>query len=1013
MVDSKKHTSKHRPLASPFAFFSMAFAFVVALVYCWPLVVRRGKSALDGESTSLSLSYARMALRDDPEDAQLRLKLAQRLIPLGAWHEVEDILAPLLARTDELGKRARLVRLSISYHRLLAAPVDSSVPSENEGLRERFEADLRASAADADGTGELTALAELASAADVAHLRASLEARAAEVSFTESERGAKSLDGLLLQIQRADGAFLAMQKPESSVEFFERGAEVLFARRDGRAGGLVLAAMGRAREGGDVKGAFEISQRWVSRLPDVMELRVARREAAAEVGPETALAVALAELQELPNDPVTLRAAVRWALWAEREELALDLLSNACLSYPCEPEEWRTFTELSTVRGALRLLLHAAQVQAELYGLPPERLEQLIDLHEALGQPARSLALLRASPTWAARGARSRYWAANLARRAGAVEREVEFLRGMVALGGRLDRTTRMRLADGYAALGRPHDSLEVMALGLHRQRPQELRRLRALALQYDELELAESAGLRLLESSVARVDDVALQAELLTELAQTRRAVSTLLAGYERFGDKSLLHRVLRVYEASSAPASALRALDDLSTRYASALSGPEPTRMRIGLHHRLASAAEASGDRQTALQHLLLASREFRHLGQRTEWEASDRSLWLANRRSTLAVGLSTDDREAIVLGYDALSGELSVGQRVLVLRRLGRHEEALSAALLALRSEQWESERERDELAQAAATLERQQRRTFYAGGGLIALPGVVERGLHARATWSLADLAVLVGAEVKEWVLSGAAADQRGDRQQVRPALGLSFSGQTARVRGLLGLDVRMQRPLRPTAEFEVELSSDALQLSSAVELNAVPSSTAALRSQALQHSARVTVAVDLGLPFVQGSLSGQTYRGRVDDGFLGAGAVARLDLGLRDHWSPLSTEWNVRLIGQAQPTVRSDSANSATLLPQSAVFVGAGAGLVRGDLLEPRLWGRDVSLVVDAACGWLLPQQALGFFGTAGAGVPVLGTDMLALRFVVDNVRSGPVGQTNLGVRLDYALSFLR
>ena len=235
---SPRNSQRRRPFLRPLELGGLAALVAGLLFWLFPGADFESPRHL-ARPDDLSIAYLRMLLRARPDDAMARLLLAQEQLALGRSDEARVSLAPLMARPDDAGTRARIVAVKIDRAQLAALPAsDPQRPAIARRVREvahRLVAVVR-------GPEDLRELAAIALA-----FEAPADAAIAYQRLAAAD-GARGTDWL----EQAARAYQAAGQPGVAGRVYAEAA--LAAPADGAR--LAVAALGALEAANEGRGAL-------------------------------------------------------------------------------------------------------------------------------------------------------------------------------------------------------------------------------------------------------------------------------------------------------------------------------------------------------------------------------------------------------------------------------------------------------------------------------------------------------------------------------------------------------------------------------------------------------------------------------------------------------------------------------------------------------------------------------------------------------------------------------------
>ena len=1000
-------------------------ALVLAVLL--PLSRARLQQAQSAEVSSLSLSYLELSLSQRPDDVELRKALVKKLLDSGQLEKARGTLAPLVAAGAAKDIDAHKTLLALERARWAAIP-ESDGPARQAALAQLLES-VRAFEALQPPLPELERLAELYRELDQPLLAAQLLDRLARRGLPDAET----------RISAADAAWLAAGEIAQAAE--------LQASLAGAQGPNALAharqAIERAQSLGDPRGTAAMIDRMRGLFPRdhaLLELAVHTAESYS-VGRAYELAV---ELVRATPDAVTahrllarlaeatghnLRALDEY-VWLVRHggdeadrtraialakanwdlPLVRQLLQGRRAKPSARAAPARRIAPQGRVATRGRTLCQAAAARpgAQRMMARMRALRESVALDEALGDDRSALRKL-SSALAGELAERSELWQQKLdleltlGDTRAALATAQQMLQRFGAGKSASERVAGLQLAlgDVPAALA----TLQAAQLMAADQDEAWLARIARLSF-----EIGDAAAERVAYQKLIALPSAALwQYQRLYELAPDRgAALRVALAAYERFDAEHMFYAALAIYEAQGDSDQRL-ALLARAERSPSIAGRADYWQARIGIYTARAQLAEQRKDYPKAARDLDEAERLLARAAQRGALpESVSGVLRDSQSAQRLALGLASDEPALIARGYEARKARLSVRERVYVLQKLGRDEEALALAETSL-SDSSLSVIDRGVLLADARALSAGTTRYVRVRGDALQMDGLGSLGTNA--TLEYGGLGGGLRADVGFTQLQARAATERVLEAETRDVQG-SLSGRVSRVGLELGAHVRDESSVRPFGTFSLQLAGTP-EAGAALRgrLNVASTDTAHLRAQGV----RDAVEAELALPFarsfyVSAKGSAETYRTRQERQYLGAGLNLDAGVGASLQLPAALGALGVRLAGRVAPRLARDGASdllaSRSWLPQSSEWAGVGASLGRGNMDLPPRFGRSFCYLLDGAAGYLWPLNGVGFSAQAGVGVSLLGEDLLTLVARGGNV----VGSTAWSANVGYALS---
>lgn len=979
-----------------------------AFAALFPLSRARETHALSAAPDMLALSYLNLALSRAPSDQALRLRVAERTLEAGQFDRARALLAPLPSG------HAGAARLGVEIDYRAWAAVDP----DDERLRAIALARLTASIEHTDSrrlaTDDAERLAWVAAQVGLGSQHARILDEVARRDLGDDER-----------LRAADAAWLELNDPLSAARL--RAARALaLPQQNGRVHASL--ALRRALASGQPGPALVLFRQLRPRYGNdarVLELGLA---ALAGVDDVEALAVARALLELRPDD-----AALRQRI------AALDAWTRGAPNVP----EAAAYPRQPLARpAALRwdgsdadAALAAAGIGAD--GASAQAAE-LAALFESLGAPEQALARLDAA--LAGEGVdEPALWDLKLGvlLRLGDRRGALATLEQMDARFGATEASLRRR-AELLLALGELRAALELLDSAPGPRAVADARRITAIGWELGDVPRVRDAYRVIAASSEATSDDVRRLWLLERDNDDASAGARAALAGYQRFGDSELLSLALHAALESHDDA-LVEAVLEAGERAGARVSDAESLRLQVGVRQQRAYRALLANRPARARAELARSARLLEQARTRATAGEASGELWQTQERQTLNVALAQNDHRLLARVYPEQAEKLTARERVFVLHRLGRDEEAVDTALASL-DEGTLPERDTSALEADADALGAGMPRQLGVLFDVQTLAGLraVRAGALARSSWS-GGRSLAARAEITRLAAGNAATLSLTGQDELAAEIGAGL-GQSRLNVGVVALDGRDPRPsLRFEQGLRFELGqraeradgADAARESGEPAADAAEPSRAAYEALDLELIARVNERSHdtplLRVLGVEDELSARaslafagrysaTLRGsaklyslRSDRDYLGAGAT--LDAAVGRSW-PLPGgigDANLRAAGYVAPRFAALDA-AASLVPDGASWVGLGAGFARGQLALAPVAGRRLSVLVDATAGWLLPLDELGWSGQLGLGISVLGADQLSISASASNVVSSVPGFAVYTLGADYRVS---
>ncbi len=957
----------HHPLLGRSTVLGLAGVIGLAFAATVPLSLERETQALHEKPDLVALSYLRLGLERDPEDAALRVKLAERVLATGQFQAAREVLEPFFTGAEPAPADAEMLRAEIEYRAWAAASAEA--PARRQAAFERLVTTLEHTRHEGLTRLQAERVASFCAEAGLAAQRASILHRLAAADLEDDARLAAAEHAHLEAGAALAAAQLAARR---AIEHPERGGAVHAAR--------ALEHALAAEQPGEAITLWRALSRHFHDDARVMELGMA---VLAGVDDVEALAVASALLQRRPNDPA-LRARIealrRWTATPR---------TRASLSAPLEPPTFGPAEHAGLDGAALKDAASDIERAALL---------------ESLGSPRRALALLDAAERLGQVDARALYeLRLGIQLRSGHERAALATLEAMDERFGPT-RQSLQRRVDLLLALGETARALELLSAAGESD-VETARQVSELGWELGEIERVRAAYRVIAQSAEATPHDLRRSWLLEREAGDLRASTRVALLGLERFRDpefsrlaldtailaqdERLLASVLRQTEALVAQLT--RDVDDL--------------RLHVSLRHGRAYQALRDNDPARARREL---SESGRLLGLARPHAGELGSAYLelasAQERQLFELALASDDRALLARTYPDQAERLSARDRVLVLHRLGRDTDAVNEAAVGIRSGAAEGEA-LSALQDDADTLARQLPRQVFVLGDVLETEGLsaVRIGGGADYSWDGGERA---GARVEITRLG--AWEGPSVYLPGRDELAAEVSLGIARSELDLGVVAQDGGAVRPLARFEQGIYRDAFaDVAVAARVNDRSRDTPVLRVLGVEDELAARASFQLGDGFAAfAGASGKLYSDR-DRDYLGAGATV-------DGW--LGKNWALPAgVGRANARVAAYVAprfaeSDAAPVPDGTTWVGLGTTLSRGQLSVAPVAGRRLSVLADASGGWLVPQAELGWSAKLGLGISVFGSDQLSLAGSASNVVSRVPGYAVYTLAADYAVS---
>jgi len=801
-------------------------------------------------------------------------------------------------------------------------------------------------------------------------------------------------------VEQADEAALAVNDPLSSARLWGALALQLQGPEGSRSARRALA---RARSADRPREALDLLKTLQPRLgadAELLELGLA-----ISAGQDDELALTLAErlLALRPADDDLQQEVAALRAWLHPP--------------PAPPPPPRD--ELASARGNwdLERVLALGRPHPEAR---PELIER-VSLLEATGRVPEALATLeqaRASGFADDPEVWGRQLALELA--AGRVEASLSTLQGMEGRFG-VDREGTYRRSELLLSLGRAREALELLLRLPLESDVAHARNVRRLAWELGDLGVVRQALQALTRTARAEATDFEQLWLLDFEARDFSSALATAQRGYARFASEALLSLSIDAARANGDQQSVRSLLARAELEHSARVGDPEFWTQRAQLEQERESAALQRGDAAAAresygeVERLLTRARAAAPAGAARYGE-----LEQAERRRALSLALRDDDLPRVAALYETEQRSLTAGERVQVLARLGRSDEALQTAVEQLSETPDEQAPEHDALESQAETLALELPRQLWLEGSAQQIPDLFSLTLGGGAEYAFShELKLDVLAELTRFDFSGAGSPGNAPESEPLGDAASDGAGQyelSARLRGTyggsalaLGIAARPDGTLRPFGSFEQQLVERVrAHLALIASVNERSLETARLRLFGAQDQLGVRANLGLGEHvYLSADATGQTYWD-LDRDYLGSGASISGGAGYNVALGPDWGGANLRVAGYLAPRFAANPDDH--FIADGTSWLGVGASWSRGRLDAPPPSGRSLALLTDATLGWLVPQHELGWSGRLGLGVSLLGADLLSLSIEASNVLGTTPGFAAYGIGAEYRMS---
>lgn len=1012
MVHTKSETSS--PLITSSSFAALAFGAIALFAFLLPSARERLGDALQSAPSALSLAYLELGLDHRPEDIALRLKVARKSLDAGFFDLARAHANQLAALNTDIGLEARMLLLEIDRQSFSA--IDPERKAEREQAHARFVARLRALDPTRLPLREAERVAELCLFTDEPVLRARVLDALARRDLPDRET----------RIEAADAAYLAAEQPLEAAQLHASIAESVkppAALRHAR------LAVERARSSGQIKRAQQIYTRLHQLFPDDAILMEHGLALCGDDDRRT-LEITQALLAQRPNDVSLHRRVARLMEWNGNPLRAMDAYTRLWKRGGNGRDRQRAL-ELARENWDLPLVVELSRVKSR-GNLDPASLRELVAFYETLGRPDAAIGEINAALSqgdihdpWLY------YLKAALEQRSGEID-AAEATLGEIATRFEPTRELVRKRADLLLALGRTQQALALLVNVPWRATDSELRRVADLALELGDLSRARQTLHELAQRPEAIAWDVQRLYWLERSVGEPDKAMSTAIDGYERLDEPILLDLAIDIARTRDDEQGLLVLLARAEDAGSFFVRNPSYWQERTSLLQRQAAQALDRGRLQTARGKLLLAAQLLAKAEDASpKHDQGFDALWEAQQVQEFGLALASNDHDSLASLYPQQEKRLTVPQRVNLLHRLGRDQEAVTLAIDGARDETAPQD-QRDGLEADANALSHELLRRAWVRGETASVAGNpywqsavgAEYAVNSRigfgATVAFADHSKVVAdtLEISSRRELTAQAQARYDRSTFGAGVFTPIA-QGAYPFGLIEyLFVGPER--RP----KVVSTSNDPRLRASARVNEQARETSLLRAVAV----RDELAIDLSLPFARDYFVASRASAHVwsthDRRYLGAGAA--LDGGIgRNFTLPygLGTA-SVRVATYIAPrfaavevpndaleveSTSSVDANDA-LIPEGTIWIGGGASLFRGDLGLPPTAGYTFVYLLDGALGGMWPQNGIGWSTRAGAGASLIGSDQLLLSANAGNVLGAAPGNAVWGLSLEYSRS---
>ncbi|MET0340398.1 MAG: tetratricopeptide repeat protein [Polyangiales bacterium] len=1001
-----RHDGTAPPLLPRGGMIGLAAVAVIGFSVLLQPAYQRVADAMSAAPSALTLTYLRLAVSEQPMDRNLKLRLAESALALGNLEEAAAALTDVRAAPDALGLEGSL--LYVRVRRAIWTGIDRTRKEERARALDAYRMAIRAVVTEQLPPRALASLAAQAGEAGEVGLRASM--------LIDAALRPGPLDDEL--VRTAERACLEAEKPLEAARVASESARRTHRIDDG------LRALVHARAAAQPSAAWAMYQKLREQLGARTPLLEAGVTVAVDRGDHRgALALAEQLLEREPASPARHAAVLQLASWAGESELAL-VEQLWLLEHDGGREMWRAAHDSARALSDMRTLVGLYERDGATAQLPRAELLQLLATYEALGEGERAHELMTRALLGRPAGDRALWNMRLLLERArGRFDQALETLRAMAERFPPDQDLSELR-ADLLLSQGRAGEATKVLAEVTRRDDYPRLTRLAHVAEAASDIDTARRAYRDATRLRDASEHDFARLYRIEMLDGDVSSALTTARRGLEAHPTPGMLELAIDAALQSDET----RMLDALFAN--SEQEGhpfqrdPRYVALRVSHRQARAAAALARGEHDHAEQLLAVAGHDLQRGLPYSNGTSQARLLSLLKVQHTqaLSLALARDDVPALRSLYPQLASELKPRERVHLLHRMSRDDEAVSTALAALREDAVD-DAERVGLLADAKALTANRPRDVSAQlevldmGALTLWQGRVQASwTETRREWSggLRYIA-LSDADTSMFALK--------DTHELIPWVGLRRRWEHHEAAVQVGVDLRNGKSPRPYVALSAKLQLGGPRLIFAAQVDEVADDTAALRALGLRDQISAAIEVPFTERWYATSMAmGSLYSSRNRE-LLGGGATVEAALGMRLFPANRVLYGNVRMALRAAPrwsvsrlprdVPSTRESPEGWLVPDSATFVGVGASIGRGQLALPPVWGREVSFLADGTVGWMWPQQNVGFFARAGVGTSVVGADMLSVSGRASNVVGTAPDSTIWGVTLDYAVSLWR
>ena len=554
-------------------------------------------------------------------------------------------------------------------------------------------------------------------------------------------------------------------------------------------------------------------------------------------------------------------------------------------------------------------------------------------------------------------------------------------------------------LADLRLGLGQTQSALRALTSAPGPLDDTFLRQVYDVAWEAGDLDVCERTARELVALPTASSWDVARLYQLQRENADPKVPFATARAGFDRFKNAEMLRLMI---EAASRTDDDTRVAGLLreAEQFGGFRADPGYWQQRITLHQRLAFAAFEHREFVAAKRELGEAEKA---LARAPELAPSANDiydlLWTSQHAQALAVALEANDKSALARVFEKYGTELPIRQRVYVLHRLDRNDEAYTlakqgaadprlsnddrAALAADRPASWSpTGADRTDYARASSELFDSDGLRLWTNRAELELDGST---FGVKASAALTEITPQKGLRVLQPSAAREVAAELGGR--IRST---ELSG---------GFRMRDGSTARPFGLWRQALLGDrGSLLSASASVNTITFDSAQLRLAGATDEVALQASIPFGLGYYATARAAGNRYVTLERDYLGAGLS--FDAGAGRSFA-LPSDFGraaVRVAGRFAPRfrdaereAREDARLPAAWIPETTAFTGVGASLARGELEVPNARDPRFRFLLDGTIGVLWPDQSLGWSGQVGVGSGLFGNDQLSAVLHTGNV----------------------